>query len=162
VGSSWGGCIDVIYSTGSAPPQLLWRRPEATGAGRLHYTEQERSLNYARREPRAADLGVRFAKRGGRGGGHFWSWTITRTFLPSFFLEFRVSGFRINFFDILCTFSQISIALVGLVVVVWSSGGGCYVACGRAQKLRHAQKPHRARFFTNNKGPQSCFSLALD
>jgi hypothetical protein len=62
------------------------------------------------------------------------------------FLDFGVSGFRINFFDILCTFSQISITLSGVVVVLWSSGGGCYVACGRAQKLRHAQKHHRARY----------------
>jgi hypothetical protein len=51
------------------------------------------------------------------------------------FLEFRVSGFRINFFGILCTFSQISIALGGVVVVLWSSGGGCYArsrACTKA------------------------------
>jgi hypothetical protein len=70
-----------------------------------------------------------------------------------FFLEFRVSGFRINFFNILCTFSEISIALGGVVVVLWSSGGGCYVACRRAQKLRHAQKPHRARYQRDKENP---------
>jgi hypothetical protein len=41
---------------------------------------------------------------------------------------------------------QISIALRGVVVAMLSSGGGCHVGCGRAQKLRHAQKHHRARY----------------
>jgi hypothetical protein len=63
-----------------------------------------------------------------------------------FFLAFGVFECRTIFSVISCTFSQNSIALGGVVVVLWSSGGGCYVACGRAQKLRHAQKPHRARY----------------
>jgi hypothetical protein len=51
----------------------------------------------------------------------------------------------------LCTFSQKCPGLGGLVVVLWSSGGGCYVGRGRAQKLRHAQKHHRARYGTVGK-----------
>jgi hypothetical protein len=67
-----------------------------------------------------------------------------------FFLDFGVSGFRTMLFDTLFTFSQISIALGGVVVAMFSSGGGCHVGCGRAQKLRHAQKPHRARYSGRN------------
>jgi hypothetical protein len=82
----------------------------------------------------------------GRGGRSFRVTNGHSSAFGVFFLEFGVSGIRINFFDILCTFSQVSITLGGVVVVMWSSGGGCHVGCGRAQKLRHAQKHHRARY----------------
>jgi hypothetical protein len=83
---------------------------------------------------------------GGGGGAFLGSWAITRRFLASYFLAFEVFECRTIFFVIFCTFSQNFIALGGVVVVLWSSGGGCHVGCGRAQKLRHAQKPHRARY----------------
>jgi hypothetical protein len=62
-----------------------------------------------------------------------------------FFLAFGVFGRRTIFFVIFCTFSQNSITLGGVVVVLWSSGVVATRGRGRAQKLRHAQKPHRAR-----------------
>jgi hypothetical protein len=91
--------------------------------------------------PRAAIRVVRSAGYwvgsvvGGGGGAFSGSWAITRRFLASLFLAFGVFECRTIFFVIFCTFSQNSIALGGVVVVLWSSGGGCYArsrACTKA------------------------------
>jgi hypothetical protein len=83
---------------------------------------------------------------GGGGGRFVGTWAITRRFLASFFWRLEFSSVGPFFLSSFVHFSQNSITLGGVVVVLWFSGGGCYVACGRAQKLRHAQKPHRARY----------------
>jgi hypothetical protein len=81
----------------------------------------------------------------GRGGGFL---DHGRSLGAFFFLilEFGVSQFSIGVFDFLCKFSQFSMALGAVVVVLWSSGGGCNAGRGRAQKPCHAQKPHRGRY----------------
>jgi hypothetical protein len=59
----------------------------------------------------------------GRGGWSFRVMNGHSSAFGIFFLQFGVPGFRVNFFDILCTFSQVSITFGGVVVALWSSGG---------------------------------------
>jgi hypothetical protein len=54
-----------------------------------------------------------------------------------FIMEFGVSEFPVGVFDILCKFSQFSIAL-GAVVVLWFSGGGCYVG-GKREHIHNIE-----------------------
>jgi hypothetical protein len=56
-------------------------------------------------------------------GGLFWGHGLS---LDIFWRLFGVFERRTIFFVIFCTFSQNSITLGGVVVVLWSSGGGCY------------------------------------
>jgi hypothetical protein len=72
---------------------------------------------------------------GGGGGAFFRVMGYHSAFFGLFFLAFGVFECRTIVFVIFCTFSQNSIALGGVVVVLWSLGGGCYArsrACTKA------------------------------
>jgi hypothetical protein len=122
VGWCWGGDrIDVIYSTGSTPLQVLWRRPETTNARSLG-SEGREWLAILEERAGCRDR-WQASDEQGRGGRSFRVMNGHSSAFGIFFLQFGVPGFRINFFDIICIFSQVSITLGGVVVALWSSGG---------------------------------------
>jgi hypothetical protein len=83
---------------------------------------------------------------GGGGGAFCGDMGYHSAFFGVFFWRLEFSSVGRFFLLIFCTFSQNSITLGGVVVVLWFSGGCCYV---RAQKLRHAQK-HRLSSRSNS------------
>jgi hypothetical protein len=72
----------------------------------------------------SAGLGDRRQASDERGRGGVIRVTVDHSggFGVFFFLELGASGLRTNFFEILHAFSQTSIALGGVVVVLWSLG----------------------------------------